>query len=86
MEVVRKIRGEYEYYEHMVAGTPHGDIVPDELVEKFAIAGTPDEARDQLRRLAATGLVDEIAIIPHAHNPADRERIVRLVGSMLPDL
>jgi 5,10-methylenetetrahydromethanopterin reductase len=86
MAVVREIRAHYEYYEHMVVGTPHGDIVPDSLVEKFAVAGTPDEARAQLQRLAATGLVDEIAIIPHALDPADRERTIRLVGEMIPDI
>jgi alkanesulfonate monooxygenase SsuD/methylene tetrahydromethanopterin reductase-like flavin-dependent oxidoreductase (luciferase family) len=84
--VVREIRAQYEYYEHMVVGTPHGELVPDGLVEKFAVAGTPTEARDQLRRLAASGLVDEIAIIPHAHDPAARERILRQVGELLPDL
>ena len=86
MAVVREIREQYEYYEHMVAGTPHGEIVPDSLVEKFAVAGTPIEAREQLQRLAATGLVDEIAIIPHAHDPADRERTIRTVGEILRDL
>jgi 5,10-methylenetetrahydromethanopterin reductase len=86
MEVVRKIREHYEYYEHMVAGTAHGDLVSDELVERFAVAGTPAEARAQMERLAATGLVDEIAIIPHTHEPAERERIIRLVGEMIPKL
>ena len=86
MEAVRKIRAEYEYYEHMVVGTEHGSPVPDELVESFAIAGTPAEARTQLERLAASGLVDEIAIIPHTPDPADRERIIRLVGELVPAL
>ncbi|SRR5579884_1339520 len=86
MEIVRKIRAEYEYYEHMVVGTSHGDLVPDALAEKFAVCGTPAEARDQLERLAATGLVDEIAIIPHSQDPVDRERIVRQVGGMIADL
>lgn len=86
MEVVYKIREHYEYYEHMVAGTAHGDLVSDELVERFAIAGTPAEARQQMERLAASGLVDEIAIIPHTQEPAERERIVRLVGEMIPNL
>ncbi|HZT07021.1 MAG TPA: LLM class flavin-dependent oxidoreductase [Chloroflexota bacterium] len=83
MAIVHEIRSRYEYYEHMVVGTAHGDIVPDELVEKFAVAGTPAEAREQMERLAATGLVDEIAIIPHAHDPADRERILRIVAETL---
>ena len=83
MDVVQKIREHYEYYEHMVPGTAHGDLVSDELVERFAIAGTPDEARDQLQRLADTGLVDEIAIIPHTHDPRERDRTIRLVGEMI---
>jgi 5,10-methylenetetrahydromethanopterin reductase len=86
MALVHKIREQYEYYEHMVAGTPHGEIVPDSLVEKFAIAGTPAEARAQIERLAATGLVDEIALIPHAHDPAARESIIRHLGDILVQL
>ena len=86
MEVVRKIREQYEYYQHMVVGTAHGDLVSDELVERFAIAGTPAEARAQLERLAARGLVDEIAIIPHTREPAERERIIRLVGETIQKL
>jgi 5,10-methylenetetrahydromethanopterin reductase len=84
MEVVNRIRQEYEYYEHMVVGTPHGDSVPDEMVERFAIAGTPKEAQEQIERLAASGLVDEIAIIPHTQDPRDRDRIIKLVGDMIP--
>jgi 5,10-methylenetetrahydromethanopterin reductase len=84
MEVVRKIREQYEYYEHMVPGTAHGDVVPDELVERFAIAGTPKEARDQLERLANSGLVDEIAVIPHTHDPRERDQVIRLVGEFIP--
>lgn len=86
MEIVRKIKEQYEYYEHMVVGTAHGDLVPDELVERFAIAGTPREAREQFERLVATGLVDEIAIIPHTPEPAERERIIRFVGEMVPTI
>ena len=41
-------------------------------MEKFAVAGTPAEARAQLERLAGSGLVDEIALIPHTPNPAER--------------
>jgi 5,10-methylenetetrahydromethanopterin reductase len=84
-EVVRKIREHYEYYEHMVPGTAHGDLVSDELVERFAVAGTPNEARDQLQRLTETGLVDEIAIIPHTHDPRERDRTIRLVGELIPN-
>ena len=86
MEVVEKIRKQYEYYEHMVVGTAHGDAVPDELVERFAIAGTPSEAREQLQRLVSSGLVDEIALIPHTQDPKDRDRVIRIVGDIIPQL
>ena len=86
MEIAQKIKENYQYYEHMVVGTAHGEVVPDELVERFAIAGTPEEARDQFERLAATGLVDEIAIIPHTPDPAERERTIRVVGDIMADL
>lgn len=85
MDVVEQIRKQYEYYEHMVVGTAHGEVVPDEMVERFAIAGTPNEASEQIERLAASGLVDEIALIPHTHDPTDRDRIIRLVGEMISD-
>ena len=85
-EAVRRIYEHYEYYEHMVAGTAHGELVPDALVEKFAIAGTRAEVQQQVERLAATGLVDEIAIIPHTPDPVHRERIIRQVGEMIPEL
>jgi 5,10-methylenetetrahydromethanopterin reductase len=84
--VVERIREQYEYYEHMLPGTAHGDLVPDELVERFAIAGTPAEAQQQLQQLAGTGLIDEIAIIPHTQTPAERENIIRTVGAMIPGL
>lgn len=86
MEIVEKIRNHYEYYEHMVAGTAHGDLVTDDLVERFAVAGTADEVHEQLKRLAATGLVDEIAIIPHTQDPTERDKIIRTVGEMIPDI
>jgi alkanesulfonate monooxygenase SsuD/methylene tetrahydromethanopterin reductase-like flavin-dependent oxidoreductase (luciferase family) len=63
-------------------------VVPKKVpvVERFAIAGAPAEARGQMERLVSTGLVDETAIIPHTQEPVERERILRLVGEMIPDL
>src|SRR5207237_8038481 len=57
-EVVRAIRAQYEYYEHMVVGTAHGEIVPGALVERFPVAGTPADAGDAAERLAAHGPID----------------------------
>ncbi len=74
--VVTRIYEQYEYYQHMVVGTSHSDLVPDRLVPKFAIAGTVAECREQVADLVKTGL-DQVAIIPHTPNPADRTALVR---------
>jgi 5,10-methylenetetrahydromethanopterin reductase len=84
--VATRVRERYAYYEHMRPGTAHGEPVPDALVERFAIAGTPAEAEAQLRRLAASGLVDEIALIPHTSRADERAGVVRAVGAMVPGL
>ncbi len=74
--VVTKIYEHYEYYQHMVVGADHSDLVPDRLVPKFAIAGTVAECREQVKQLAASG-IHQVSIIPHTPNPADRLALVR---------
>ena len=75
-QVVAQIYQQYEYYQHMVVGAAHSDVVPDRMVPKFAIAGTIDECRDQVRQLVATG-IDQVAIIPHTLDPRDRPALIR---------
>ena len=79
--IVRQIQQQYEYYGHMVVGARHGDLVPDRLVSKFALAGTPDEIRAQLARLRTTG-VHQVAIVPHTSDPAERIDVVRQFADM----
>ncbi len=81
--VQKKVYEHYDYFEHMVAGTGHGSVVPDEMVEKFAIAGTPSECRDQVKRLVQTGRLGQIAIIPHTVNPADRAQVIRTFAEQI---
>ena len=74
--VVDEVYRQYEYYDHMVVGAKHSDIVPDRLVTKFAIAGTVEECREQVRALAEQTDLNQIAIIPHTPDPADRAALV----------
>lgn len=74
--VVRNIYEHYEYYQHMVVGAEHSDLVPDRMVPKFAIAGTVAECREQVRQLASSG-IHQVSIIPHTPNPADRLAMIR---------
>ena len=74
--VVDEVYRQYEYYDHMVVGAKHSDIVPDRLVSKFAIAGTVEECRLQLHDLAERTDLHQVAIIPHTPDPEDRAELV----------
>ncbi|MFE5290036.1 TIGR03842 family LLM class F420-dependent oxidoreductase [Nocardia sp. NPDC056611] len=51
----------YDYNEHGRAGNPHADFVPDEIVDRFCVLGTPDQHLARLRELEALG-VDQFAV------------------------
>jgi 5,10-methylenetetrahydromethanopterin reductase len=74
--IVEQIYQHYEYYQHMVVGASHSELVPDRLVTKFAIAGTVEECREQVHRLTETGL-HQLAIIPHTPNPQERLSLIQ---------
>jgi 5,10-methylenetetrahydromethanopterin reductase len=62
-EVIARIRAAYDYEEHMVMGARHADLVPDELVERYALVGTPTDVLLQTRTLLDTG-IDHLTIVP----------------------
>lgn len=58
------------------------DLVTDEMVAALGVAGTPDEARDQLREIAALDIVDRPLItVP---NRMDREGYKRTMRELAP--
>jgi len=60
-QAIERMRREYDTYHHMDA--THNYLVRDQWVERFALAGTADQARAQAIRILAAG-VDELTIIP----------------------
>lgn len=76
-KVLDDIRQAYNYYQHMDQRASQARVIPDWLVDKFAIAGSPDECRakvDELQRSA----VQQVAIIPYDVGGADRGETLRL--------
>lgn len=61
---VERIRTAYDYYEHMQTAATHSNLVPDSLVDLFALAGTAEECAATLTRLKGTG-IDQVATIPY---------------------
>lgn len=75
MADVERIRGEYDYYQHMLNVADHRDPVPDALVDHFALAGTPAECAEQLRGIAQTG-VNQVSIVPFVTPGDSRARVI----------
>ena len=75
-KVLAEIRKTYDYYHHMDQQANHAEVIPDWLVDKFAIAGTVEQCRAQIERIKKTG-VQQIAIIPYSPPGGSREETIR---------
>lgn len=75
-KILEEIRQAYNYYQHMEQKASQAQVIPDWLVDKFAIAGTRQECAAQVERLSETG-IHQIAIIPYGAGGSDREETLR---------
>ena len=56
-------RPAYDYSEHGERGTEHSKYVPDEIVDRFCVHGTPEQITEKLLHLKAIG-VNEFNLYP----------------------
>ena len=78
-----KGRKGYDYNEHGRAGNTHADFVPDEIVDRFCLLGTPDDHVAKLRELKEIG-VDQFAVYLQHDN---KEETLRVYGeTIMPEL
>jgi 5,10-methylenetetrahydromethanopterin reductase len=75
-QVLQDIRKTYDYYHHMDQQANHAEVIPDWLVDKFAIAGTVQQCHAQIERIKKTG-IQQIAIIPYSAPDGSREETIR---------
>jgi len=78
-----KSRPEYDYSHHGRAGNPEADFVPDEIVDRFCLLGSPRSHIDRLRELSALG-VDQFAV--YAMHDAIEETIDAYGDTIIPAL
>lgn len=64
--VVERLRAGYDAFQHATAASRHRELVPDRLVDLMALAGTPDEVREQVRRVMTVPEIGRIIILPQA--------------------
>ena len=75
-----RVRESYDAYQHATAASRHRTLVSDRLVDLMALAGTPEEVREQVERVASVPGIDRIAILPQVPGEGfqQREHILRL--------
>jgi probable F420-dependent oxidoreductase len=74
-----KGREGYDYNEHGRAGNVHTAFVPDEIVDRFCILGTPDDHVAKLNELKAIG-ADQFAVYLQHDN---KEETLRAYGELI---
>jgi 5,10-methylenetetrahydromethanopterin reductase len=71
---VRRLREAYDSYQHATAASRHRELVPDRFVDLMALAGTPPEVVDQVRRVATVPEIGRIIILPQVPGQGFKER------------
>lgn len=74
---VERIRQAYDYQRHLALDATHANLVPDGLVDKFALAGPPEECVERVRAIADCG-IEELNIVLMSPTP---ERLLRTFAS-----
>ena len=82
MQAVARLREAYRYKEHLATTAGHADLVPDELIPHFAMAGTRSECLPVLRAIARLP-VDQVAIVPFTAAGGDRAATMRAFAELV---
>ena len=82
---VRRLRDAYDSYQHATAASQHRELVPDRFVDMLALAGTPEEVREQVQRVMTVKEIGRIIILPQ--NPGqgflERESILKVFAEQV---
>ena len=84
-KAIDRIRDSYNYYEHMDTEAAHADLVPDELVDLFSLAGTRDECAQRLKEIESLG-IDQVSIVPFVPPGQSRESTIRAFAEIVDGL
>jgi 5,10-methylenetetrahydromethanopterin reductase len=80
-ETAERVRAAYSFGEHLSPVAGHARVVPDEIVEDWAVAGTPAECREQLGRLNLRPR-ERIGLVPMGRDPKHAQ-VRRFVSEVL---
>lgn len=63
---IDRVRKEYDAFQHATAAALHRRLVPDHLVDLMALAGTPEEVLERVRRVMTVPEIGRIILLPQA--------------------
>lgn len=69
----------YDYNDHGRSGNSHVDFVPDEIVERFCVIGTPEQHEEKLRQYEELGVTQFAGYLDHDN----KEETLRVYGENL---
>jgi 5,10-methylenetetrahydromethanopterin reductase len=83
--VIDRVRAAYDSYEHASAASKHRLLVTDRFVDLMALAGTPDEVREQVRGITGVAGIARIILLPQVPGQAfvEREQVLRLFADQV---
>jgi len=83
--VIDQVRAAYDSYQHATAASKHRLLITDRFVDLMALAGTPDDVREQVQRVASVGGVNRIILLPQVPGQdfVQREQVLRLFAEQV---
>jgi 5,10-methylenetetrahydromethanopterin reductase len=83
--VIDHVRAAYDSYQHATAASKHRLLVTDRFVDLMALAGTPDDVREQVERVAGVGGINRIILLPQVPGQdfVQREQVLRLFADQV---
>jgi alkanesulfonate monooxygenase SsuD/methylene tetrahydromethanopterin reductase-like flavin-dependent oxidoreductase (luciferase family) len=81
--VIDQVRAAYDSYQHASAASKHRLLVTDRFVDLMALAGTPEEVREQVAQVEGVGGVGRIILLPQVPGQdfVEREQVLRLFAN-----
>jgi 5,10-methylenetetrahydromethanopterin reductase len=83
--VIDQVRAAYDSYQHATAASKHRLLITDRFVDLMALAGTPDDVREQVQRVAGVGGVNRVILLPQVPGQdfVQREQVLRLFAEQV---
>jgi 5,10-methylenetetrahydromethanopterin reductase len=71
-EAVQRLHREYDMFAHAQSTPRHAALVPERFVDRYAVAGTPQQVRDRLAALLGDARVQRLVVSPQIGAPGTR--------------